>query len=424
MIPSIPAMSMRFLYGDSSPFPLQYNFLQTLEVFMAAATRVVELDALSRRAQAQIGETSAARAKNVEALDRFHQAVMRALLDTSARANEGLTVDYAQQLSDYAHRIVEGARAQALAATEREVAQAQAESERRRSEIRAAMEAFFKAARLPVLGATIAMRLPVAKEPSHEMSAVISTSDGVVVGYTLSAEQMPEWRQPRKVSEFAQGINLMIGAKKSWFKKTVQPEVIALDEFILSGFELSDDAAFIRLRKKPELPDSYVFTIRRVDTHLQAEVQYVDDPDAQGQMPTAVDAGDRVHLERLWTILRKAVTPAIEHRTRVVSIHLDGEEIFAADKVLHLVGRLIRLMAPTVTEIARRSPNQQELSLKIEHDGGRREEIYVKKADLVAKLIPLAPPEVAIFSTLPLGQPDPTSPINPVPTLPILPHDD
>lgn len=395
---------MKFLFGDSSPFPLQYNFLQTLEVFMASATRIVDLDAQSRRAQHQISESSTMRVQGVDTLDRFHQAVMRALRDTSSRASDGLTVDYAQQLAEYANRIVDGARAQATAATDREISQANAEGERRRGEIRGAIEAFFKVAKLPVLGATTAMRLPVAKEPSHEMSAVISFAEGIVVGYTLAGDALPEWRHPRKINEFAQGITLMIGAKKSWFKKTLQPEMVVLDELILGGFELSDDAAFIRLRKKPELPDSYIFTIRRVDTHLQAEVQYPDDPEAQGQLPTAVDAGDRVHLERLWTILKKSVAPATEHKTRVVSIHIDGEEIFAADKVLALVMRLIQMMAPTVAEIARRSPNPQELSLKIEHDGGRREEIYVKKTDLVAKLIPLAPAEVAVFAPLALGQ--------------------
>ncbi len=407
---------MRFLYGDSSPFPLQYNFLQTLEVFMASGTRIVELDAQSRRAQTQIGESSNMRVRGVEALDNFHQAVMRALRDTSSRATDSLTVDYAQQLSEYANRIVEGARAQATSATERELAQANAETERRRVEIRGAIEAFFKVAKLPVLGATIAMRLPLAKEPTHEMSAVISFAEGIVVGYTLVGDALPEWRHPRKISEFAQGINLMVGAKKSWFKKSVQPELVALDDHILSGFELSDDAAFLRLRKRPELPDAYLFTVRRVDTNLLAEVQYVDDPEAQGQMPTAVDAGDRVHLERLWQILRKSVNPALEHKTRVVSIHLDGEEIFASDKVLALVTRLIKMLAPTVAEIARRSPNQQELSLKIEHDGGRREEIYVKKQDLVAKLIPLAPPEIQVFAPLALGQAEP-SVITTIPTI-------
>ena len=39
---------MRYLYGDSVPFPPQYDFLAALEVFCAQAARVVRLDAESR----------------------------------------------------------------------------------------------------------------------------------------------------------------------------------------------------------------------------------------------------------------------------------------------------------------------------------------------------------------------------------------
>jgi hypothetical protein len=60
------------------------------------------------------------------------------------------------------------------------------------------------------------------------------------------------------------------------------------------------------------------------------------------------------------------------------------------------------MFAPIVAEIARRSPNALELSLKCETDGGRREELYLRKKDLVAKLEPLTPPARALFAPLAL----------------------
>ena len=47
-IPWYRTRTMRFLYGDSAPFPLGYNFLATLEAFMTAATRIVQLEADTR----------------------------------------------------------------------------------------------------------------------------------------------------------------------------------------------------------------------------------------------------------------------------------------------------------------------------------------------------------------------------------------
>jgi hypothetical protein len=398
---------MRYLYGDSAPFPLQYNFLQTLEVFVASATKAVELEAEARAIQAQATDLSATRLRNIDGLERFHQVVMRSLHESSSRAMEGLMVDYARQLAEQAQRIVEVSRTQAAQANEREIATARAEVERRRADIRTACEAFFKVGRLPLTEVRVSATLPTSR-PTYDMSAVLTFAEGIVVGYTIGADAVPEWRHPRRAAEFAQGISLMVGAKKSWFKKTVQPELVNLDDFYLSGFDLSDDNAVIRLRRRPDQEDSLVFTVRRVDANLFAEVAHPDDPEADGQLPTAVDAGDRVHLERLWQLLRQAAMPALEHKTRVVSLYVDGEDVFASEKVGALIERIVRLVAPTVAEIARRSPNAQELSLKIEHEGGRREEVYLMKADLTAKITSLGANEQTIFSPLPLGQGEPT----------------
>jgi hypothetical protein len=67
------------------------------------------------------------------------------------------------------------------------------------------------------------------------------------------------------------------------------------------------------------------------------------------------------------------------------------------DLIGPFVTTMIRMMAPVVAEISKRSPNPAELSLKVENDTGRREEIYVRKADLLAKLEPLSPAERRVF---------------------------
>ena len=57
---------MRYLYGDSVPFPPQYDFLAALEVFCAQAARVVRLDAEMRalRKAAEEGAVTRNRARS------------------------------------------------------------------------------------------------------------------------------------------------------------------------------------------------------------------------------------------------------------------------------------------------------------------------------------------------------------------------
>jgi hypothetical protein len=66
----------------------------------------------------------------------------------------------------------------------------------------------------------------------------------------------------------------------------------------------------------------------------------------------------------------------------MVSAQLDGQDIFEHGLVNALLERIVERMAPIATEVARHSPNPNELSLKLERDDGRREELYLRKADL------------------------------------------
>jgi len=393
---------MRYLYGDSSPFPLQYNFLSTLETFVACAARAVQLHRDFDQVHAGTSAAAVARGKALSELETFHRAVMRAVHDSASRSTEPATVDYARQIEEHAARIVEDARRVASAATEREQAQMRAEAEKRRGEIRTSMESFLIVGRLPTADWKISMRLAGHR---NELSAIFTNADGIVTQFTLAASQVPAWQGPRKVSEFAHGVDLQVGIKKSWLKRTPQPEVVHLDDFYVGGFDLSDDAAEIRLRRRPEAADNLVFYLRREDTELLAEVRRPGEEEPEG-MVSHVDPGDRAQLERLWQLLRTGVSEALTRKERLLSVTLDGKDIFEHDLVVPFIQRLLKQLGPTVAEIARRSPNPQELSLKHEDDAGRREEIYVKKQDLVSKLEPLDRESRAVFASLGLTPED------------------
>src|SRR5512135_2133179 len=98
---------MRYLFGDSAPFPLGYNFLETLEAFMEAATRIVQLDLESANLKRQIDEIATGRMKGLEALEQFHTVVMRAVQDTAQKVQHASALDYARNVADYASRYVE-----------------------------------------------------------------------------------------------------------------------------------------------------------------------------------------------------------------------------------------------------------------------------------------------------------------------------
>ena len=280
---------MRFLYGDTEPFPPQYNFLAALEAFMANAARAVQLDAEVRAVREAAAAVEAKRAKSVEALAAFHQTRMRSLAQALPIDAEEPSRDYVRRLSELAASIVEAVNASSAQASEVARQQMNAEIERRHAEIRGSLAAFLRVLRLPATSTSSSMRL---HEGHNDLSATIVNADGIATAFALTTRDHAAWQLPRKVSDFAQGIDLPMSVRKGgWFSKGVQSALAHIDDYVIGGFEVGSDAAEFRLRKKPGEKDTLVIAVRRSDASegrkLTAEVHYPEDAEAEGGTPDA-----------------------------------------------------------------------------------------------------------------------------------------
>lgn len=388
---------MRYLYGDSVPFPPQYDFLAALEAFCTQAARVVRLDAESRALRKSAEEAAVTRARAVEELEGFHQEALGALRDAAKDSAQPLVHDYVRQVADLASRIAEDARRMALTTSDREAAQARAECDKRRAEVRDALEKLFVAVRLPVEETQVTMTLV---DGRNDMTGSVTFEGGIYATFTLGSGEVSDWSAPRHVRELAQDVTLPVGVKRSMFKRTVAPETITLDEYVFGGFDLKDDRAEIRLRRRAQEPDSLVFTLRRIDDKLKAEVHHPDDAEADSGLPSVLDHTSATEVERLWQLLRQACNPVLARKKRLVRLVLGGNDVFEHDLGGKLVSHIVSVIAPIVSEVAKRSPNAHELSLKVENDSGRREEIYLRKAQLVSVLSSVTPKERGVFDPL------------------------
>jgi hypothetical protein len=391
---------MRFLYGDSAPFPLGYNFLATLEVFMTSATRIVQLESEARELTRQADEIAAGRLKGLEALDQFHTVVMRAVRDTAQKVQHAHALEYAQKVSEFASHYVDEHRRVAVGASEREAAQCRSDNDRRIGEQRAQLESFLKAAKLPILATKVSMRLVTeGKDSRHTMSAVFDNPDGIQTAFTLGTGKVAAWAMPRKVSELAQGVDLLVGVDKSWLRGTVTPKQVNVDDWIITQFDLADDSFSLMLRRKLTEKEMLAFQLRRTEAGLSGTVEHPGQPNAEalnGQLGSA----DLAALERVWQALRMATRDVLEHKEQLLTVSLDGNPVFEGGLVIPFVVRLVTMFAPTVREIAKRSPNEFELSLKQETEGGRREEVYLRKDQLVSQLHPLSSIGREVFAPL------------------------
>jgi hypothetical protein len=128
----------------------------------------------------------------------------------------------------------------------------------------------------------------------------------------------------------------------------------------------------------------------------------VEHPGATGEsaLPTNLGGQDVSHIDRIWIALRTASREVVDQKEQLLSVSLDGQPVFENGLALAFVVRLVSMFAPTVREISKRSPNEVELTLKVETEGGRREELYLRKEALLSALQPLPAKGREVFAPL------------------------
>jgi hypothetical protein len=392
---------MRYLYGDSTPFPLGYNFLTTLEAFMSSSTRMVLLDVEAGGMLKQRDEVAQNRVKGLEALEQFHTVVMRAVQDTAQKVQHQHALEYARNVADYATRYIEEHRRNTLAANERELIGLRSEVDRRAGEMRAHLEAFLKVSRLPILKTKLSIRLNLdGKEVRHSGTAAFEHPDGIATSFTVAPHRTPVWASPRRVADFVTGVDLRVGVEKSWLRGTVTAKQLNVDDWTIQQVDMSEESFELALRRKLTEKEMLIFHIRRNEAGgIGGTVLHPGAPESTG-LPANLGGQDVTQIERIWVALKGAMREVIEQKEQLLNVSLDGQPVFENGLALPFVVRLVAMFAPTVREIAKRSPNEFELTLKTEAEGGRREELYLRKEALLSQLQPLPAKGREVFAPL------------------------
>ncbi len=392
---------MRYLYGDSTPFPLGYNFLTTIEAFMNAATRIVLLDLESSALEKQREDQAQNRVKGLEALESFHTVVMRAVQETAQKVRHKHALEYARAVADFATQHIDEHRRTMLTTNEQESVQLRGDNERRATEMREQLESFLKIARIPVVKTRLALQLVgEGKDVRHIGTAFFQHPDGLATAFKLAPAKSTNWATPRKVSDLVQGVALKVGVEKSWLRGTVTAKELGLDDWMISQIEMSEDALDLSLRRKLTEKDSLVFHVRRDEAGTTTgSVEYPDSPDAKS-MPGHLGPQDVTQIERIWVALRTVTRDVVDQKEQLMNATIDAQPVFESGLALPFIVRLVALFAPVVREIAKRSPNEFELTLKVEAEGGRREENYLRKDALVSNLQPLPARGREVFAPL------------------------
>jgi hypothetical protein len=390
---------MRYLFADSEPFPLEYDFLATLRGFLECGATCLAAVAAIDTQESRVKVEKVKAEKYEAALDRFEEDAVSGL--EAARSASTLT----EAISGAANQSVESIR-RIVASTKESVQDelrgveraARSRVDGQGETIRHALERFLLKERLEVEDTFFEM---VLENDGYLVSATCRMPEGLTVQYHLDARRRGEWQRPRKVSELVGDLEVQIGMKKKLFGKALTPDVVKVSDWSVVAATLGTTRASITLRKRPDSDkDTTIIALRRTEHGVRGEVRRGVELGGEREsiVPSAPD--DAGKLSELWDALDRECLTTLAHRESVGNIRLDGEDILEGRQVVEFIERYVDMYKPIVSEIAQRSPSAKELSLKIEHDDGHREEIYLRREELADVVAPLDDQQMKVFAPL------------------------
>jgi hypothetical protein len=388
---------MRYLYADSEDFPLDYDFLSTLKEFLITSAECMDQLAAVDEQEKSVMDAESLAAERSRTLDLFATTV-RQDLDAAlvATPNQDLVRDVATEMQAHLTRTVEsvkGERERALANLRKGATDRIAEQ---RDKMRAAVHRFLLKAHVPASSSRFRLELD-ADGHRYRMFAVCVMPAGLEAKYELSAGTVEEWQTARKVGDLVGELEIQVGLKKKFLTRDITRELAHVDDHYVAHAELAEHHATIGLKKKPDAPtESLVIKMLMLGDTIESEIRR---PSERDSIFPAVPA-DLGKLRRLWTSLERASQKTLSHRASVSEVLLDGEPLFEGRRIAQWIERYVDLYQPIVAEIARRSPSPKELSLKLEHEDGKREELYLRRDDLVDVIGNLDDERMQVFAPL------------------------
>lgn len=374
------ADSVKVLYADSTESVLPRDILDVI-------TSLVDCGAVTATSFHELTELETKEAKLVKWTDEmladlagYQERVQTALDATVVPSSRSEIHELGTETTGAAMRTIEASRL----GYQGEFRRKRAEIETRRRELLSSMHDAIESFVLPLRNRVprrVVARIFDGKAYRDEAS--LELGEGVRPRLSLTARDQASLRKVRAL--VGKGAKLQIGVRRTRIRKIEEPATFAIDDQVVLEFGVAPSRGHIVMAKKPGAPKT------RIDFTPQADGSII----AEGTRPDGVSArlpaSNADVVKALWAGMRKEADRVIASPARLTSVSVDQREASGREDMLSAVERIVGLYRPMVAKIAARSSNRDELALKVAQPDGRREEVWLKRADLADRFVGLTP---------------------------------
>jgi hypothetical protein len=371
------------LYGDSTPFPYDLDFLDTIRAAIECGVALLS-------AQARIDQAVGSLA-NLDERVRGERFQLASLIEAVRAGVSRFAAP--SRLSSPAAEVLEAARM----IVERE--QGALDRERSTSDGAAALAiddacaAAYQALERFLLDQVVpptrlAWRL-AADDSGYDAMVQLRTNFALDAHFTAAVPDRHAFARPRRAGELADDLVIR------------RPRTLRLDRLFVSEASLDPERIVLTLRRGPASGRGQRIEI--FGATEEATLQPLDEQGRPREIAAHLEDEDRGTVLRLAAGVLDGSLDLPFRRQVMVHASLDGESLKQRHEPREVATRLLAAFAPVVREIARRSGAPSELILRRDLGSGRREAVFVRKSELTQLILTL--PSALRLPFAPLGLP-------------------
>ena len=406
---------MGHVYGDSTTFPYDINFIELIRHGVECGCALLGAQHAISTAVDRSGNLDQVRKQERARLDAMSDAVKLTLTAFMSSSSERM-VRTASRILESARAVIEGEFNAMESQSNGVINSMRATVEHARDMSYRAIETFVLRHDLP--NTAVGLRL-LAGEDQYSGQALVTTPFGVEAVFSLAIPSAHEWGKLRRVAELSAGTEVHVPKESGWLSKRREMQIVKLDKLFVCEVAVTSDRSLITLRKGPRSGSGYQLEVSTENAPRATLRLLGEDGNPTADPMLELDGEDGVHALRLWNRVIESTRDLATRRQAMSSATFDGKPLNELDEPQAVCVRMVNVMSPVIQEIARRSGAPGELVLRRDLGEGRREEIYITKAELHEKVMSLPHLLRGVFDPFELTE-GPRSPRAPAPSEPIM----
>lgn len=378
---------MRYLFGDSTESNIERNYLELLENFVGTSIETIGLDNEILVLKGHIDNRNKLKKCVFDNMANFTSLIDKTISNSSIeRKDDDMFVQCSERSKELLTVSIDNCKAKFADEISQEILPYQGKISEIEDKNKKMLEPFLIQDPIPIISKKYTIK---AIKDDYSAKVQINCTGNISYIFSVASSDISFWDSHVRVSDFVRGLKISIGMKKSFLKKDLVPNFINFDDYLLSDAEFSEEGIEAIFRESLDTALGQIRLKVNLINDVPIEVYYTEEDGLERNIVDIPELRDSLNIPGLNMLEKGIVDQANDFyfkRRSLLEIYLDNIDVIKEGQIFELMLKIADIYTPILMEIKSHSPHNEELSLKIEDDGGKRTEIYVKKSHIREKL--------------------------------------